>query len=86
MSEAVSIVSPGSFEVGQSVAPPLDHRPATVHVVHLAEDLQCTLLGLKKGERSCGDKDDERTTINLERRVRVVRVDDVDATGDLWHH
>lgn len=44
VSETVSIISPRPFEVGQSIRPPLHHRPSSSHVVHLTEDLAAHLI------------------------------------------
>lgn len=63
-----------------SAGSPSSRRPCSPSRRRPAAHVALTL----KGDCSCGDK--AQTTINLERRVCVVRVDDVDATGDLWHH
>lgn len=44
VSETVGIIRPRPFEVGQSIRPPLHHRPSSSHVVHLTEDLAAYLI------------------------------------------
>lgn len=50
VSETVGIIRPRPFEVGQSVRPPLHHRPSSSHVVHLTEDLAGQLIMLNRSD------------------------------------